>query len=278
MVTLTEIEVGAQPSRAWVGGEGETILLVHGGWGGAKMHWSRVWEPLARRFRVIAPELPGIGDRAQPGLASFDAYADWLVQLLGSLQVPRAWCVGNSFGAAVVWQLSARLEARCRGVVIVNGMAPFVVPPLVRRAFSTTPVRQLVTRAYRRAAFSPSVVQRGAYADPSLVPAELTRILADPPRAQVDLLRDLALRGAYPAPAPEVPLLVLWGEADRLPGTGRARALRVQRSAPGAKLVFIPSAGHCPQTERPAEFVRALEAFVASAPAALSAAGAERAS
>jgi pimeloyl-ACP methyl ester carboxylesterase len=185
MVTLTEIEVGARPSRAWVGGEGETILLVHGGWGGAEMHWSRVWEPLARRFRVIAPELPGIGDRAQPGLASFDAYADWLVQLLGSLRVPRAWCVGNSFGAAVVWQLSARLEARCRGVVLVNGMAPFVVPSLVRRAFSTTPVRQLITRAYRKAAFSPPVVQRGAYADPSLVPAELTRVLADPPRAHM---------------------------------------------------------------------------------------------
>jgi pimeloyl-ACP methyl ester carboxylesterase len=161
--------------------------------------------------------------------------------------------------------------------VIVNGMAPFAVPPLLRRALSTTPVRQLTTRGYRRAAFSPPVVRR-AYADPLLVPAELTRVLADPPRAQVDLLRDLALRGACPAPAPEVPLLVLWGEADRLPGTGRARALRVQRSAPGAKLVFIPSAGHCPQMERPAEFVRALETFVASAPAASSGAGTERAS
>lgn len=272
MVTLREIEVGARPSKAWVGGEGETILLVHGGWGGAEMHWSRVWEPLARRFRVIAPELPGIGDRAQPGLASFDAYADWLVQLLGSLQAPRAWCVGNSFGAAVVWQLSGRLGARCRGVVIVNGMAPFPVPPLVRRVLSTTPVRQLITRAYRRGAFAPRVVQR-AYADPSLAPAELTRVLAAPPRAQVELLRDLVLRGACPAPAPEIPMLVLWGEADRLPGTGRARALRVQRSAPGAKLVFIPSAGHCPQMERPAEFVQALEGFVASAPAASSAAG-----
>ena len=107
-----------------------------------------------------------------------------------------------------MWQLSARLKARCRGVVIVNGMAPFAVPPLVRCALSTTPVRQLITREYRRAAFAPPVVQR-AYADPSLVPAELRRILADPPRAQVELLRDLVLRGACPAPAPEVPVLVL---------------------------------------------------------------------
>ena len=67
MVTLTEIEVGARPSRAWVGGEGEMILLVHGGWGGAEMHWSRVWEPLARRFRVIAPICRGSGVGRSPG-------------------------------------------------------------------------------------------------------------------------------------------------------------------------------------------------------------------
>lgn len=277
MVTLREVDVAAQPSRVWIGGEGEAILLVHGGWGGAEMHWSRVWGPLAERFQVIAPELPGIGDRAQPGLASFDAYADWLVQLLGSLQVPRAWCVGNSFGAAVVWQLAARLGARCRGVVMVNGMPPFEVPPLVRRALSTPPVRQLVTRWYRSVVFGPGIVRR-AYADPSLVPAEMTRTLADPPRAQVELLRDLILRGSRTAPAPDAPVLVLWVESDRLPGTGLDRAHKVQRSAPGARLVVIPSAGHCPQMERPAEFVQAIEAFVASASASPSPGGTESAS
>jgi pimeloyl-ACP methyl ester carboxylesterase len=106
VVTFTEIEVGGQRSKVWTGGEGEAIVLVHGAWGGAEMHWSRVWERLAERFRVIAPELPGIGDRSLPGLPSFDAYADWIARLLGSLNVPSAWCVGNSFGAPVVWQLA----------------------------------------------------------------------------------------------------------------------------------------------------------------------------
>jgi 2-hydroxy-6-oxonona-2,4-dienedioate hydrolase len=267
MVTLRQIDLGARPSKVWIGGEGEAILLVHGGWGGAEMHWARVWEPLAKRFRVIAPELPGIGDHGQPGLPSLDAYADWLVQLLDALRVPGAWCVGNSFGAAVVWQLADRLGARCSGVVIVNGMAPPEVPYLARLVLSTPPVWQLITRLYRKLAFAPAIVER-AYFDPSLVPAELTRVLADPPRAQLKLLLGLILRGARTAPSPSAPVLVLWGESDRLPGTGPDRARKVQESAPGAKLVFFGSAGHCPQMERPAEFVQAIEAFVASASAA----------
>src|SRR5512137_1502569 len=103
---LREVEVGGRPSKAWIGGEGEPLVLVHGGWGGAEMHWAPVWERLAECYRVIAPALPGVGDRAVPGLFSFDAYAGWLVQILDSLRVQNAWCVGNSFGAAVVWELA----------------------------------------------------------------------------------------------------------------------------------------------------------------------------
>ncbi len=263
MMTLREVEVGGQRSKVWTGGEGEPLLLVHGGWGGAEMHWVPVWERLAERFQVIAPELPGIGDRSLPGLPSFGAYADWLVQLLGSLKVPRVWCIGNSFGAAVVWELAARLGARCRGVVLVNGM-PFEMPLLMRGLAAIAPLRRLLRALYLKLVFSPAVLPR-AYADPARAPAELRRVLADPPPAQVDLILGIAYGGARPAPPPSVPTLIAWGEADRLPGTSLETARKLHRSLADARLVLIRSAGHCPQVERPAEFVEAIASFVASA-------------
>ncbi len=266
MMTLREVEVGGRRSKVWTGGEGEPLVLVHGGWGGAEMHWMPVWERLSERFQVIAPELPGIGDRSLPGLPSFDAYADWLVQLLGSLRVPRAWCIGNSFGAAVVWELAARLGARCRGVVLVNGM-PFEMPPLMRAVAAIAPVRRLLRGLYVKLVFSPAVLPR-AYADPARAPAELKRVLTDPPPAQVDLILGIAYGGGRPAPPPSVPVLILWGEADRLPGTAPETARKLQRSVAGSQLIFIPSAGHCPQVERPGEFVDAIASFVTSAAAA----------
>lgn len=261
---LTEAAVGGRPARAWTGGEAETLVLVHGGWGGAAMHWAPVWDRLAQRFRLIAPELPGVGDRSVPGLSSFDAYAGWIEQLLSALNVPHAWCVGNSFGAAVVWELAARLGPRCRGAVLVNGM-PFDAPPPLRRLAAIGPVRRLLRALYRKTAFNPAVLPR-AFADPTLAPAELTRVLSDPPPEQVDLMLTVACGGGRPDPPPGVPVLIVWGEDDRLPGTSPETARRLKRRIPGAKLVFIPKAGHCPQIERPAEFVDAIASFATSIP------------
>jgi 2-hydroxy-6-oxonona-2,4-dienedioate hydrolase len=261
MMMLREVEVGGRPSKVWTGGEGEPLVLVHGGWGGAEMHWAPVWERLAERCHVVAPELPGVGDRALSALPSFDDYAGWIMQLLDSLGIPHAWCVGNSFGAAVVWELAARLGPRCRGVVLVNGM-PFEMPPLMRSLAAIAPVRRFLLKFYLKFAFSPTVLPR-AYADPELAPAELTRVLRDPPPAQVDAMLGVAFAGTRSAP-PVMPLLIVWGEADQLPGTSRKTARKLQRRVAGARLIFIPSAGHCPQVERPGEFVEAITSFMMS--------------
>src|SRR5579863_9848650 len=51
--------------RAW--GTGPLLVLLHGGYG-SWAHWVRNIRPLASRFRVIAPDLPGLGDSATPPL------------------------------------------------------------------------------------------------------------------------------------------------------------------------------------------------------------------
>ncbi len=264
-MVLREVEVGGRPAKVWICGEGEPLVLVHGGWGGAEMHWAPVWEQLAGRYQVVAPELPGIGDRAMPGLASFDAYAAWIEQLLDVLGIRHAWCVGNSFGAAVVWELAARLGPRCRGAVLVNGM-PFDMPPLMRRIAAIGPVRRLLRTLYLKLAFNPKVLPR-AYADPERVPEELTRVLRNPPPAQVDLMLAVACAGGRSEAPPGVPILIVWGEADRLPGTSCETARKLVRRIAGARLVFLRSAGHCPQVEQPGEFADAITSFVTSSSA-----------
>ena len=49
--------------RLW--GSGPPLVLLHGGYG-SWMHWIRNVLPLSRRFRVIAPDLPGLGKSATP--------------------------------------------------------------------------------------------------------------------------------------------------------------------------------------------------------------------
>jgi 2-hydroxy-6-oxonona-2,4-dienedioate hydrolase len=261
-VTRHEVVVGARRVKVWTGGQGEALVLLHGAWGGAEMHWSRVWAALAQRFVVIAPELPGIGDDASPGLPSFAAYAAWLVELLDALDVQRAWCLGNSFGAAVAWQLAARLGPRCRGLILVNGVPPVAMPALVRTLAAFAPIKRLLRALFAKLNFSPAVVAR-AFADPAQAPPSLAPVMAAPPPARIDLLVNVLLGTLSAAPRPSVPILLAWGESDRLAGTaGPAAARKLQDRIPGAQLALLPAAGHCPQIERPAEFVAAVVAFV----------------
>lgn len=262
-VKQVTISVDSRPVKVWTGGQGDPLLLVHGGWGGAAMHWAPVWDELAKQFRVIAPELPGIGEWTAPGLRTFGEYAQWLERLLDALGAGSAWVAGNSFGASVSWQLAARASNRCRGLVMVNGAPPIPIPPLGRFVLRLPGISTLFTAWFRRQAWAPSSLPRFV-ADPRLAPPELVRVLTNNPHGAVERLVDIVLAGDAPGPTPAVPILILWGEADR--GMASPGAVhRLQRSIVGSTLVFIPAAGHLPQVEKPAEFVAALRSFVAGA-------------
>lgn len=258
-ITVKEVPVFNRLACAHVGGEGRPLLLVHGGWGGAAMHWSRVWEALADRFLVIAPDLPGVGRFDVPPLADLRSYARWLERLLDGLGVESAVCVGNSFGASVVCCLAAQAPARVRGLALVNGFPMPTTPALLRWLGSYAPPRRLLAAAWRRVVYAPAALER-AFVDPARAPAELRAVLeaAEPPplRAFVDLL----VNGGPDVPPPRDAQLI-WGEDDRLPGSTKKDLVKIAARLPGARVTRIAGAGHMPQVEQPEAFVEALAAF-----------------
>lgn len=258
------IEVQDRPARVFAGGRGAPMLLVHGGWGGARLHWDRVWGRLAKAFHVIAPDLPGIGRTDQKPLGSVGEYARWLDALLRALDVSSAWCVGNSFGASVVCRLASDHGTRCRGLVLVNGIPMPSTPPILGWLGQRPLGQRLLRAVQRRVAFSPSAVERG-FVHAANVPAEVRALVHARSPAQLDAFVDILVNGGSPRPTGVAPLL-LWGEGDRLLGTSASAARKLQASWPGATLTFVPGAGHMPQLENPEAFVAALESFVDQSP------------
>lgn len=265
MVTAHEVMIQGCPATVWLGGKGEPLLLLHGAWGGAAMHWAPVWSRLAERFQVIAPDLPGLTEGSTPGPRTFPEYASWLERLLDTVGISEAWCVGNSFGAAMAWRFASLAPARCRGLVLVNGTPPPAMPTLLRRLFARPPLRQLLTAMLRWNAFSPSTLDR-AFADPHRVPADLRRTVLQASPPQLTLVREVVLSDAPSASALPVRPLLVWGEADRLMGGGIRVAKKLHRRLPGSQLAVIPGAGHLPQVERPDAFVDAIVSFVPTGP------------
>ena len=61
--TVTRGASGAMVWRAW--GAGPPLVLLHGA-SGSWTHWVRNVLPLAERFRVLAPDMPGYGESDAP--------------------------------------------------------------------------------------------------------------------------------------------------------------------------------------------------------------------
>jgi membrane protein DedA with SNARE-associated domain/pimeloyl-ACP methyl ester carboxylesterase len=99
-----------------------TILLVHGS-PGDNDEVSAVSALLGRRFRTLAPDLPGFGGSNWdvPDYSN-RAHARYLLQLLDSLQVPSVHLVGFSMGGGVVLQLRDLAAGRVRSITMLSAI------------------------------------------------------------------------------------------------------------------------------------------------------------
>src|SRR5664279_6100699 len=87
-------------------GQGPAVVFVHG-----LMSSHRTWgtQPgrLARRHRVVAPDLYGHGESDKPmGDYSLGAHAASLRDLFDALEIGSATLVGHSLGGGIVLQLA----------------------------------------------------------------------------------------------------------------------------------------------------------------------------
>jgi magnesium chelatase accessory protein len=260
------------------GSAGPVLLLLHGT--GASTHSWRDFAPLlARRFRVVAPDLPGHAFTSTPGAAglSMPAMADAVAALLRELQLDPQWVVGHSAGAAVAARMALDRQVAPRGIVSLNGA-------LLPLAGLRHPSLGGLTRWLATGEWLPGLFSSRAAADPTVVERMLAktgsrldergrqlyrRLVESPPHARAALSmmamwdprtleRDL--------PRLAVPLELVVGSEDRmiLPG----EAVRVRSLVPSARIHALPGLGHLAHEERPAE-VAELVATLAGAPLAI---------
>ncbi len=119
------VDVDGRPAQYGVGGEGPTIVFLHG-WGlTGHTYRSALKRLLARDLRVIAPALPGFGASASLAEAPNDmeAYARWIDGFCAAIDLAEpAVFMGHSFGGGVAIQTAHDFPARVRGLVLVNSI------------------------------------------------------------------------------------------------------------------------------------------------------------
>jgi magnesium chelatase accessory protein len=241
-------------------GDGPALLLLHGT-GAATHSWAALAPLLARRFTVIAPDLPGHGFTSMPQWSrmSLPGMAQALAELLAALRLAPALAVGHSAGAAILARMALDGAIAPKGIVSLNGallplhgLAGLLFSPAAKLlSFNPLVPRLFAWRAADEAAVRRLIASTGSTLDARSV-ALYGRLLRSPQHVAGALAMmanwDLQpLRRDLPQLKP--PLLLLVAGNDRT--VPPAEALRVRALLPAAERVELPALGHLSHEERP---------------------------
>ena len=106
-------------------GEGEPLVLLHG-WPQTWYEWREVIPALARKFRVIAPDLRGLGDTSRPqdGYDSATIANDVWELVNGKMGYDRFFLAGHDWGGPVAFSLAAHHRDAVRRLAIIDVSIP----------------------------------------------------------------------------------------------------------------------------------------------------------
>jgi pimeloyl-ACP methyl ester carboxylesterase len=261
-------------------GEGPPLILLHGCPFSA-YEWNEVIPALAQHYRVIAPDLFGLGDTPVRLNQDYRLPQDveMVRRLMDALGIPAADFIGHDHGGATVQLLMQADPGRINRAILTNVEAynqwpskpelPYlrlivnpVSSPLIRQALQFEFIqREIFSIAVEDTAVLTSDVLR-AYALPHLATPERWQRLRRFFRWQMDKSHNAVTMTALPGMrAFERPVLLLWGERDENFGPHLAR--RLANDIPGVRGIhYLRNSQHMPMQEEDEDYARAALAFL----------------
>jgi pimeloyl-ACP methyl ester carboxylesterase len=246
-----------------VHGSGPDLLLVHP----FPAHhgiWSPVAEMLATRYRVILPDVRGLGQSPPgEGPATMEKHASDLARLLDELKIPKVMYAGNSIGGYIFFEFWRRHRERVAQVILVD----------TRASADSDEGRKT------RLASAEDVLKRGA--EPFL-DAQLPKLMGESthrnrpdkvteakrmmmqasPAGIAAVLQGMAARVDSNATLAsiDVPALLICGEEDTVTTPVEMEAMH--RGIRGSVFRRVPKAGHYAPFEQPEEVHRIMREFL----------------
>ena len=259
-------------------GQGPPLLLIHG-IAEAAWAWEVIIPALARKHRVIAPDLLGHGRSAKPrGDYSLGNQATLMRDLMISLDIERATLIGHSLGGGITMQFAYQYPERCERMVLVasGGLGKDVTfvlrslglpgADLVAPLFLSNTTRGLMRGTARwlgRRGLKASPGQKAMWRSYAGLTEPATRAaFIATVRAVIDQRgqRVSALERLYLARS--LPTLLVWGEKDRIIPVSHAHS--AHEEMPGSRLEIINGAGHFVQLEKPQRVAELILDFLAT--------------
>lgn len=240
------------------GGQGETIVLLHGIYA-RKEHWVDLARELTKRFHVIAFDLPGFGDNQsrQPQQYRLKTQANNLDEVLQSLNIESAHIGANSMGAQVVSLLAVDRPEIIKSLAFIGSPLGVTSPiksemekaliggniPLLVKTeadfeqrknwlFPKTPaIPSPIMKTWMHQELSNSVRNEEIW--------HAVKDFSDTPK-----LLEIA-------PSLSMPTLIIWCQQDRIFHVSGAKILG--QALPDSRVAILEECGHVPMLDKPKE-------------------------
>lgn len=247
---------------AWLeAGQGQPLVLLHAFPLSADM-WAPQLEQPPEGWRVIAPDLRGLGSSSGQPATSVDDHADDVLALMRLLGIERAAVGGLSMGGYVAFALYRRAAQRFSGLVLADTKAEADTEEAKQNRVKMQATAREGGSSAVADAMVPKLLGARSRGNAEMVDRVRSMILANTTDGIIAAIEALKTR---PDSVPTLstvacPTLVCVGADDEL--TPVAASETMARAIRGATLTIVPDSGHLTNLEQSGAFGASLREFL----------------
>ena len=260
LISEEYVKVGENKIRYLDGGSSSgNIVLIHG-LGGFAERWAAVMPILSKKYRVIAPDLPGYGYSDKPSTDyTPEFFLKFIFDFLDGLGIKKTSMIGTSLGGQIVAECAITQSKMIEKIVLSSpaGIMKTSTPTLDAYSMAALyPSHDTVKTAYEMMTGSKNVTTES-------IDGFIKRMTQ--PNAKMAFMSTiLALKNSPPItdrlPNITVPTLLIWGKQDTMIPVKYANDF--VSSIKNCQLEIMENCGHTPHIEEPVKFSQTVLNFL----------------
>ncbi len=246
------------------GGEGQTVLLLHG-FGANKDNWIRFAKHLTADYHVVIPDIPGFGESSQIRRGSYDAENQLkrINRFTEVMKLDKFHVAGNSMGGMLAAMYGAIYPKKVLTLALlapggVGSPNPSEVAILLQKGInplltgSAEDFDRLIELCFAKTPYIPSRFKEVLAAD-AISHRDFNKKIWDDmlgPLPKEALSVRANLLTSY-LPQIQAPVLIIWGDTDKVLDVGGVSVL--EENLRNYQTVIMNNTGHAPMLEKPRE-------------------------
>ncbi len=259
--------------HTWVyleGGEGKTILFVHG-FGADKDRWGPFLRGFSGSYRLVVPDLPGFGENSGVPSASYDieSQVKRLNRFVETIGLAEFHLAGISMGGYIAAYYAGEYSKRVKSLALMDaaGVRSRIPSYFWQHYKKDGKVVLLYKTPQEFDEFMSALFYR-----PPWIPGRLKSYLAQKGAYDHEfrkkVLQDMAQCGLYlledRLPKIQAETLIIWGANDRIIHVSSVE--KFEKGIKNSRTLIIDKCGHVPYFEKPGKTKRAYRDFLSNLP------------